>query len=283
MTSDYSRNERAGRDVATFAPPTLVALGAYWEAHHGVNLGIVGDTAHTATGTSYHLGKSDLRADAYSRQLARDKAGLSEAASAFDFGKLNGTLAGLQAFSRDLVARARAGDPGFDDVREIIYSPNGIAVRRWDNVDKVLRVGGDGTNQGDNSHRYHTHVSWFRDAEFRDHTAIVRPYFEDNMIRFTAPIDEVGGTITTKVDTEAIPITGGTRPSLKAGITRPALGVFTLDDLADRPAYLMLVGAQLCFVGEAAVTFVKDDGPNPAPSTPAVPTVLASGIYEVKP
>jgi hypothetical protein len=174
--------------VATFAPPTLVALADLYVANGGVNLGIVGDTAHAALGTSYHLGKSQLRLDAYSRQLPRDKAGLSEAASAFDFGKLNGTLVGLQAFSRDLVARCQVGGPGFDDVREIIYSPDGVAVRRWDNVDKVLRTGGDGTNQGDDSHRYHTHVSWFRDAEKRDHTTAFRPYFEDNM-KFIYAID----------------------------------------------------------------------------------------------
>jgi hypothetical protein len=80
------------------------------------------------------------------------------------------------------------------------------------------------------------------------------------MVNFTAPIDEVGGTITTKTATAVIPIEGGTRPTLKAGVTRPAIGVFTLDDLDDRPSYLMLVGVQLCFVAASAVTFTPANG-----------------------
>jgi hypothetical protein len=73
-----------------------------------VNLGIVGDTGHVATGVSYHLGKDQLRAGAYSATLPRDKAGLSNAASACDLGKLGGSLAGLQKFSSWLVAQIRA-------------------------------------------------------------------------------------------------------------------------------------------------------------------------------
>lgn len=82
---------------------------------------------------------------------------------------------------------------------------------------------------------------------------------DPDMVKFKAPPDEVGGTITATRDTLAIPIGGGTRPSVRAGITRPALGVFTLTDLADRPCYLMLVGTQLCFIGAADVTFAQDD------------------------
>lgn len=77
----------------------------------------------------------------------------------------------------------------------------------------------------------------------------------DDMIAFHAPQNEVGGTLTVTRDTEAIPIQGGTRLPLKAGLSRPTLGVFTLDAVGNRPSYLMLVGPTLAFVPAADVTF----------------------------
>jgi hypothetical protein len=58
-----------------------------------------------------------------------------------------------------LVDRAVAGAPGTEDIREIIYTPDGVTVHRWD------RLGIRST--GDSSHLYHTHVSFFRDSEGR--------------------------------------------------------------------------------------------------------------------
>ena len=55
----------------TYAPPTLNDLRDYWTANGGTFLGIVGDTRHAVTGTSYHLGKDQLAATAYSRTTAR--------------------------------------------------------------------------------------------------------------------------------------------------------------------------------------------------------------------
>ena len=161
----------------TYAPKSITDVMKVWTTNGGVNLGIVGDTAHAATGTSYHLGKDQLSAGAYSAVLARDRAGLSNAASAMDLGRLDGTLANLQKFSKWLVARTRAGAAETRDIREIIYSPDGVAIKRWDNNAKVLYTGGDGTGQGDNSHRTHTHISFFRDSEYRDKTGLFLPYF----------------------------------------------------------------------------------------------------------
>lgn len=161
----------------TYAPPRLIALMQFMSAHDVINLGIVGDTAHAATGTSYHLGKSQLAADAYSIAYPRDKAGLTEAASAVDLGKFAGSFTGLRSFSVWLVARCKAGDPGTDDIREVIFSPDGRIVQRWDNYAKKLYLGGTGTGQGDNSHLYHTHISFPRDSEFRDKIALIGLYF----------------------------------------------------------------------------------------------------------
>lgn len=165
----------------TYAPATLRALAAYWTAHGGVNLGIVGDTSHIAKGTSYHLGRDALVATAYSIQTARDKAGLTNAASAMDFGRLNGSLPQLRAFSRWLVDQARHNAPGTYDMREIIYTPDGVTVLRWDRQRGYQSAPRPG--EADSSHLTHTHVSWYRDAEYRDHTTAIRPYFagEDTM------------------------------------------------------------------------------------------------------
>lgn len=161
----------------TFAPPTLVDLGRYLVAHDVVNLGVVGDTAHAAKGTSYHLGADQLAVGAYSAILPRDKAGLSNAASAIDLGKFEGSFVGLRAFSVWLVARCQANDPGTGDIREVIFSPDSEIVQRWDNYAKKLYLGGTGTGQGDDSHKYHTHVSFPRDSEFRDKIALINRYF----------------------------------------------------------------------------------------------------------
>jgi hypothetical protein len=163
----------------SYAPPTLVALADYWKAHGGVPLGIVGDASHVAGGTSYHLGKDHLIPGAYSAILPRDKAGLTNAASAIDLGKLNGTYTELRTFSKWLVAECQAGfgKPGSltRDIREVIYSPDGVTVWRWDGVNNQHATG---PGQGDLSHTTHTHVSEFRDSEFRDKIAAISGYFE---------------------------------------------------------------------------------------------------------
>ena len=248
----------------TFAPPTLLELRAYLAPITGLgpaSLGIVGDTAHLAKGTSYHLGRDQLTSDAYSRQTARDKAGLTNAASAIDIGN----YAGLRALSLALVKACQSD--ATRDIREVIYSPDGVAVLRWDRergvASKPVALASTTLN---NAHRTHTHVSYYRDSEQRDKVAVFRAITGDDMVKFTPGVD-VAGTLTVIRDTAGIPIEGGDRPTVRAGIARPALGLFTLDDLDDRPCYLMGVGAQLCFIAAADVTFVAD--------APALPHTVA--------
>ena len=56
------------------------------------------------------------------------------------------------------------------DLREIIYSPDGKVVRRWDRLGK--------RSSGDDSHLWHTHFSFFRDSTKadRDQTPLFRRY-----------------------------------------------------------------------------------------------------------
>lgn len=165
----------------TFAPATIRSAGSYLVGKGFINSGIVGDADHVGGGTSYHLGRDDLRAGAYSILTSRDRAGLSYAASALDISHV--TKPRLRLFSGWLVAQCRANAPGTSDIREIIYSPDGLTVWRWDRERgyasapvKSVYAGGAWT-QGDMSHRYHTHVSFYRDAEYRAKTGIFTPYF----------------------------------------------------------------------------------------------------------
>lgn len=128
-------------------------------------VGIVGDTAHAAGGDSYHLGKDKIRArggdDRYSvDESPRDAGGLDGYASAMDVGWFSvktakGTF-DLQDFSIWLVVLCAAGDPDTRDIREVIYSPDGRTVKRWDRLRR--------RSSGDNSHLFHTHISEFRDT-----------------------------------------------------------------------------------------------------------------------
>jgi len=158
----------------TYAPATLLELRAFLRPLTGLsatNLGIVGDTAHATRGTSYHLGKDQLSDDAYSVRTARDALGLSNAASAMDIGN----HADLRRLSRDLVASCRRNDPGTSDIREVIYSPDGKQVLRWDRqrgYPSLPRAG-----EADASHLWHTHISWYRDSEYRDKVGVFRPLY----------------------------------------------------------------------------------------------------------
>lgn len=166
--------------AATYAPDSLQAARRLLLAHlpglTSAEVGIVGDQPHAATGSSYHLGKGQLRSDSYSIvESSRDRNGLSNAASGLDIGDFAVTVQGkrhdLRSFSVWLVAQCKAGTPDTVDIREVIYSPDGQTVRRWDRLGK--------RSTGDDSHLWHTHISYFRDSESRDKTGLFRRYLTE--------------------------------------------------------------------------------------------------------
>ena len=136
----------------TFAPKSIKDVMDYWVAHGGVNSGIVGNLVHC---NGYHLGKDRIfgacackpsgkcvpgrRGDDYSVQTARDKAGLSNAASAMDLGRLEKSLPKLWKFSVWLVKQIRADAPGTRDIKEVIFSPDGKNVYGF-NRERGLQV-----------------------------------------------------------------------------------------------------------------------------------------------
>lgn len=156
----------------TYSPQSLKDLASYVVSQGVVNLGVVGDTAHQTKGTSYHLGQSQLQPGAYSATGPRDREPhLTEAASAIDLGKVGGSLKGLQALSSWLARECADRASDTLDIREVIWSPDGRKVVRWDR-ERIPPT------TGSNSHLTHTHISFYRDSEKRDKRALFRRYFE---------------------------------------------------------------------------------------------------------
>lgn len=83
------------------------------------------------------------------------------------------------------------------------------------------------------------------------------------LIDFTLAKDEQGGTITVKPGgASVVTIDGGDRPTLTAGMVRPAMGPVFLGIRGDLPHYLVFVGTtEIGFVPETQVDFT------PAPAT----------------
>jgi hypothetical protein len=145
--------------MSTYAPSDLMAVLSLFNANGAgwASLGCVGDSAHTAGG-GYHIGRNTLvangMADDYSlAESPRDGVSRTDGASAVDFA---GT-SWWRPLTLWLVNACHAGSPGTECVREIIYTPDGQTVRRWDRLG--IRT------SGDDSHLWHTHVSFFRDSE----------------------------------------------------------------------------------------------------------------------
>lgn len=158
----------------SYAPATLVSLAHYWVNKGGVNLGIVGDASHTNKGTSYHLGADLLQVGAYSKRTARDRAGLTNAASAIDLGRLDWSLTKLWKFSRWFAQQCMEANPAYNDVREVIFwSPTRGRVIGWSDLAPTQWI----NDYGDISHKTHTHISFYRDSEKRSKVALFAPYF----------------------------------------------------------------------------------------------------------
>lgn len=154
----------------TYSPTDLITAQKYICSKTGltpIEVGIKGDDNHATSG-GYHIGNDGLNAigrlstDYSKRESSRDRPG-SNAASAIDVGYfdviINGVRINLRQFSIKFVEKCKAGDPRTADIREVIYSPDGQNVYRWDRLG--IRA------SGDDSHLSHTHTSFFRDSEGR--------------------------------------------------------------------------------------------------------------------
>lgn len=165
----------------TFAPESLLQVRRIfkdrWPDIENANFGITGGPSHVLAGTSYHLGRDELKMsrDPYSARTARDLAGLSNAASAFDITDQIGPQL-LRSLSVWLVTECRTKAPDTLDIREIIYSPDGEVVLTWDREKGATSFP---QQRGSLSHKTHTHISWYRDSEFTDRAAVFRRFFAE--------------------------------------------------------------------------------------------------------
>ncbi|MGC5019005.1 hypothetical protein [Micromonospora sp. DT47] len=162
----------------TSAPANLLAVRRLLLDHLHIEaaaLGITGDPDHRG---GYHCGADRVLPEDYSVvESARDRTGLADWACALDVGDFSVSVAGkrhtLATFSMWLVAQCKANAADTRDIREIIYSPDGQVVRRWDRLGR--------RTSGDSSHRWHTHISYHRDAikAGRDQSAVMRRYLTE--------------------------------------------------------------------------------------------------------
>lgn len=136
------------------------------------DVGIVGDGAHARTG-GYHEGKDVLTSigryhpgaaagattEDYSARLTRDRAGLTNNASAVDIGSEwpRGGRAAWLRFGRMVVAELRAG--GMTAIRAVNYSPDGTSRLRVD------RQHGWADESTTDSVTIHIHIEWYRDTD----------------------------------------------------------------------------------------------------------------------
>jgi len=157
----------------TRAPANLLTVRTLLLDNLGIapaGVGIVGDPAHQG---GYHCGSDRVVTNDYSVvESPRDGAGLTDFASALDVGEFAYGAHNLRTFSLWCVGECVKGAADTRDIREIIYSPDGTTVKRWDRLGK--------RTTGDDSHLYHTHFSFFRDATKagRDLTPLFRRYLQ---------------------------------------------------------------------------------------------------------
>ena len=139
-----------------YAPAALVRLGQHLAAAipSGRFLGVVGDAGHDY---GYHRSRSWIMThgsgtDDYSVQLAADREGPADAASAVDVGF---DPARMRQVTGRLITAAKARDPRLAGVREIFGTLDNKTVAGWDLVKHK-------PSTADASHLTHVHVSLLR-------------------------------------------------------------------------------------------------------------------------
>ncbi|MFI7573236.1 hypothetical protein [Micromonospora sp. NPDC049497] len=215
-------------------------------------VGIVGDPNHRG---GYHCGSDRVVTNDYSVvESTRDSSGLTLDAAGLDVGlfraRSGGSTHDLYTFSTWCVAQCVANTPDSRDLREIIYSPDGKVVRRWDRLRR--------RTTGDDSHLWHTHFSFFRDSirAGRDQTPLFRRYLttigllEDDMpltdadqpiIRAAVHSTQIGRTgVTFGQVLDQMRLLPGQVEALRAELTQLAARDFT-----DEPAIIQGVLAGL--------------------------------------
>jgi hypothetical protein len=155
----------------TFSPADLRTVQRMICAHTGLNpnaVGMIGNAAHKG---GYHRGRDDLREfgvlnSDYSVETARDKRGLSNAASALDIGyrwpktdwRHDNNAAWLR-FNAFCLADIRSHHPAWTVCRAMNFSPDGVKKKRIDPFRSMDIIKSTDTVD------VHTHFEFWRDTE----------------------------------------------------------------------------------------------------------------------
>jgi hypothetical protein len=170
--------------TATTIPSELAAhrqRGMQKTGLRGGAWGIAPDEDHKRGG-GYHCGVKDCqnigkfhppptanigsRTEDYSVRQYRDRTVGGNAASAEDIGGdwPNGGRAAWLRFNRMLVKQLQKGDRALRAVREVNFTPDGTARKRWDALHPDAGVNGDGIVPSTDTAETHTHVGFWRDT-----------------------------------------------------------------------------------------------------------------------
>lgn len=169
----------------SYIPQRLRDERDVWVRETRLSLVSLGILHYSPQGGGYHEG-NDLLAQAgrqntdYSkRESERDRPG-TDAGSAIDIGyfdvnvqKVDGSWrrVTLRDYTRWMLVQLNAGAPDVAFVRELIYSLDGVTVKRWDRLG--IRT------SGDLSHTTHDHRSDFRDDENANKAAHVERFWRE--------------------------------------------------------------------------------------------------------
>jgi len=228
-------------------PQTLVDLRAFLMPLTGlaaVSLGIVGNAAHLS---GYHLGRDrifgpDGQGDQdYSTRSERDNKFLTNQASAMDIG----SFARLRELSRFIVEEGQVNAPDTRDIREVIYSLDGKKVLRWDRERGFMS---EPKEEGDSSHRTHTHVSWYRDSVDRDKRPLLARFFSVPSPVPVPPVDPVNPIDPVPVQGEVVKSFAVPKAMSVCTVAQGAR-FFDASDLAD-VAFNIDPGRDMPFLGE---------------------------------
>lgn len=260
----------------TRAPANLLAVRSLLldrlENLDPATVGIVGDAHHLG---GYHCGSDRVIANDYSVvESPRDSAGLTLDAAAIDIGVFTVTVEGLthnlRTFSTWCVAQCVADTVDSRDIREIIYSPDGTVVRRWDRLAR--------RTTGDSTHRTHTHISYFRDAvkAGREQTSLYRRYLAE--IGLTPTEEDDMPTVTEIWSAQFGP--ADNRKTAGQLLAEARNGAVSADEKIDR---LALQVAQLLvrdFTDEPAIVAGVLATLTPAAIASAIPPTLARQVAD---
>jgi len=245
------------------APQRLSELQTFLKAKTGlkaVSIGIVGNSKHKS---GYHLGRDRIfkhggQGDEFiAGDWSSDVCSSDLAASAMDIGSFKG----FRRMSKFIVGEARAGAPDTRDIREIIYSPDGKKVLRWDRERGVASKPKEG--EADDSHLTHTHVSWYRDSQKNDKTGVFRRFFDGGPPTALKKQPKKSGQKSTKPKEEVVK--SFTVPLAPAVATLPkGTRLFEASDLK-KVAFNIDPGRDMPFLGEpfkgvAMVHRTNEDG-----------------------